>query len=165
MSYMRRFWLVGVVALLAVAVAAPGQSKSSANINVTLKIIQGVTERHPHPPDGDAGDVFSVVLTLFAIKPEFGMPAEARVGRMTFSYVLHGKCSAKFGEGCKGTVDVQTQSKLPDGTINAAAKDLPIRAPFVVSIKKGTGRYTGAKGQIVIAPEGQARNVYQITLP
>jgi len=161
---MRRVGLVGIVALLAAAVAVPGESKSSTNINVTLKIIQGVTKRIPHPPDGDTGDVFQVVLTLFAIKPEFGKDAEARVGQMTFSYVLHGKCSAT-GTGCKGTVDVQTQSKLPDGTINAAANGLPIRAPFIVLIKKGTGRYAGAKGQVVIAPEGQARNIYQITVP
>jgi hypothetical protein len=164
MTRVKRLVLIGLVVLLAGAVAAPSQSKSAANIQVTLKITQGVTERIPHPPDGDAGDVFSVILTLFAIKPEFGMPAEARVGQMTFSYVLHGKCSAT-GTGCKGTVDVQTRSKLPDGTITAAASGLPIRAPFIVSIRKGTGRYAGAKGQIVIAPEGQARNIYQITLP
>jgi hypothetical protein len=47
----------------------------------------------------------------------------------------------------------------------AAADGLPIRAPFIVNINRGTGRYTGARGKIVIAPEGQARNVYQITLP
>jgi hypothetical protein len=162
---MRRFWLVGVVALLAVAVAAPGQSKSSANINVTLKIVQGVTKRIPHPPNGDEGDVFQVVLTLVAIKPEFGKDAESRVGSMTFSYIMHGVCGTKVGEGCKGTVDVQTRSNLPDGTIMAAADGLPIRAPFIVNINRGTGRYTGARGKIVIAPEGQARNVYQITLP
>ena len=165
MTRVKRLSLIGLVVIVAAAVAAPGQSTSSANINVTLKITQGVTERIPHPPDGDAGDVFSVVLTLFAIKPEFGMPADARVGQMTFSYVLHGKCSAKFGEGCKGTVDVQTRSKLPDGTITAAANGLPIRAPFIVSIRDGTGKYSGAKGQIVIAPEGQARNVYVIKIP
>ncbi len=124
-----------------------------------------MTERIPHPPDGDAGDVFAVDLTLFAIKPEFGKPADARVGKMRFSYVLHGSCSATVGEGCKGTVDVQTRSQLPGGTIMAAGNKLPIRAPFVVTISKGTGRFLGAKGKIVIAPEGQARNVYQITLP
>jgi hypothetical protein len=84
---------------------------------------------------------------------------------MTFSYIMHGVCGTKVGEGCKGTVDVQTRSNLPDGTIMAAADGLPIRAPFIVNINRGTGRYTGARGKIVIAPEGQARNVYQITLP
>jgi hypothetical protein len=166
MTSMRRLLLfaVAIASLLTASVAAEGQSRSSANIQATVKITQGVTKRIPHPPDGDTNDVFSVVLTLFAIKPAFGKTEDQRIGDMTFSYVLHGKCGS-FGEGCKGTVDVQTRTRLPDGTLTAIGNALPIRAPFIVTINKGTGRYAGAKGRILIAPEGQPRNVFEITVP
>jgi hypothetical protein len=157
--------LVALVPLLAGSVATASQSQGSPNMQVTLKITQGVTHRSPRPPAGDTNDVFSVLLTMFAIKPEFGREAESRVGSMTFSYVMHGVCGTKVGEGCKGTVDVETRSQLPGGTIMAAAKGIPIRAPFIVNVSRGTGRYAGAKGRIVIAPEGQARNIFEIRLP
>jgi hypothetical protein len=83
---------------------------------------------------------------------------------MSFSYLLHGSCSVS-GNGCKGTVDIDTMTKLPGGTLTAVAKRTPIKQPFVVAIKSGTGRYKGAKGNVVIAPDGAARNVYNITLP
>jgi hypothetical protein len=156
--------LVALVPLLAGSVATASQSQNKP-MQVTLRINQGVTHRSPRPPAGDKNDVFSVLLTMFAIKDEFGREPDSRVGAMTFSYVMHGTCGTEFGEGCKGTVDVQTRTQLPGGTINAAAKGIPIRAPFIVNINRGTGRYAGAKGRIVIAPEGQARNVFEMTLP
>ena len=64
---------------------------------------------------------------------------------MSFSYLLHGSCSVA-GNGCKGTVDIDTMTKLPGGTITAGTKGAPIRQPFVVAIKSGTGRFAGAKG-------------------
>ena len=54
-------------------------------------------------------------------------------------------------------------TKLPGGTITAVAKRVPIRQPFVVKITGGTGKYLGAKGKIVIAPDGAARNIYNIS--
>jgi hypothetical protein len=73
-------------------------------------------------------------------------------------------CSVS-GNGCKGTVDITTTTKLPGGTITAVVKGTPIRQPFIVKINKGTGRYKGAKGTVVIAPDGAARNIFKITLP
>ena len=133
-------------------------------MSITLRIIQGVTVRHAHPPDGDSGDVFSVDLTLLTIKNDFDAAPNTRVGNMNFSYLLHGSCSVA-GNGCKGTVDIDTMTKLPGGTITATTKGTPIKQPFVVAIKSGTGQYQGAKGTVVIAPDGSARNVYNITLP
>ena len=140
------------------------QSGKVSKLSITLRIIQGVTVRHPHPPEGDAGDVFSVDLTLFTIKNDFDTAPNTRVGNMHFSYLLHGTCS-DAGTGCKGTVDIETTTKLPGGTLTAVAKGTPIRQPFVVAIKSGTGKYKGAKGNIVIAPDGAARTVYNIKLP
>jgi hypothetical protein len=167
----RRLAVLGLVLGLAATVAATGLgaggtggSKKASKMNITLKIIQGVTVRHPHPPAGDAGDVFSVELTLLTIKNDFDAAPNTRVGNMSFSYLLHGSCSVA-GNGCKGTVDIETMTKLPGGTITAIAKATPIKQPFVVAIKSGTGRFKGAKGTVVIAPDGAARNVYNITLP
>ena len=139
-------------------------AKKASKMNITLRIIQGVTFRHPSPPEGDAGDTFSVDLTLFTIKDEFDAAPNTRVGNMKFSYLMHGSCSVQ-GNGCKGTVDITTTTKLPGGTLNAGIKGTPIRQPFVVAIRGGTGRYKGATGNVVIAPDGAARSIYNITLP
>jgi hypothetical protein len=156
--------LVFLVAAVTVAATSQSASKPSKQ-TVTFRIIQGVTQRQPHPPQGDAGDVFWVDLTLFTINGDLpNISPNTRVGNMRFSYLLHGTCS-DTGSGCKGTVDIETMTKLPGGTITAVAKGTPIRQPFVVAISKGTGRYKGAKGNVVIAPNGAARNVYNITLP
>jgi len=170
----RRLAVLGLVLAVSATVAGAGLAargahsatgaQAASKMNITLKIIQGVTIRHPHPPDGDAGDVFSVDLKLLTIKNDFDAAPNTRVGNMSFSYLLHGSCSVA-GNGCKGTVDITTMTKLPGGTITAEARSTPIKQPFVVAIKSGTGRYKGAKGNVVIAPDGAARNVYNITLP
>jgi len=163
--------LLLVVAGVAVAAGqgadSKGAAKKSGKVNsqsITLRIIQGVTVRHPHPPNGDAGDVFSVDLTLFTIKNDFDTAPNTRVGNTHFSYLLHGSCS-DAGTGCKGTVDIETNTKLPGGTLTAVAKGTPIRQPFVVQINGGTGRFKGAKGNIVIAPDGAPRTVFNLKLP
>jgi hypothetical protein len=170
-SPMKRLTVLALVTVVAAAAVGAGQgarqaaeSPKAADLNITLRIIQGVTQRVPGPPAGDAGDTFWVDLTLFTIKDEFDAAPNTRVGNMRFSYLLHGSCSVS-GNGCKGTVDITTTTKLPGGTITAGVKGTPIRQPFVVSINKGTGRYKGAKGTVVIAPDGAARNIFKITLP
>ena len=134
---------IALVLLLAAVVA--GEVQSASKLVVTVRIDQGVTIRHPNPPPGDAGDRFSVDLTLFTIKPDFDTAANKRVGNMNFSYILHGSCS-DVGTNCKGTVDITTVTKLPGGTIKAVNFGGPIRQPFIVTIKGGTGRYAGAGG-------------------
>jgi hypothetical protein len=168
---LRRLAVLGLVLAVSATAAGAGlasrgasDSQKASKMSITLKIIQGVTIRHAHPPAGDSGDVFSVDLKLLTIKNDFDAAPNTRVGNMNFSYLLHGSCSVA-GNGCKGTVDIETMTKLPGGTITAVAKGTPIRQPFVVSIKSGTGRYKGATGNVVIAPDGAARNVYNITLP
>ena len=170
----KRLGILGLVLALGATAVAAGQSapgkqgagvkQNASKMNLTLKIIQGVTVRHSHPPEGDAGDVFSVDLTLLTVKNDFDAAPNTKVGNMSFSYLLHGSCSVA-GNGCKGTVDIETMTKLPGGTITAIAKGTPIKQPFVVAIKSGTGKYKGATGNVVIAPDGAARNVYNITLP
>jgi hypothetical protein len=162
---MKRLTVFLLVLLVAAAAVAPGQgARGASKMTVTLRIIQGVTQRIQAPPDGDAGDTFWVDLTLFTTKNDFNAAPNTRVGHMRFSYLLHGSCAAN-GNGCSGTVDITTTSKLPGGTLTASIKGTKIRQPFVVKIKSGTGRFKGAKGTIVIAPDGAARNVYNIRLP
>ncbi len=158
----KRLATLALVLLVAAAAAAEGQSKSK--LVVTLRIDQGVTIRHPNPPPGDPGDRFSVDLTLFTINADFDASPNKRIGNMNFSYILHGTCS-DFGTNCKGTVDITTVTKLPGGTITAVNNGGPIRQPFIVTIRGGTGRYAGARGNIVIAPDGAKKNIYNITLP
>jgi hypothetical protein len=158
--------LTFVLCLAIAAVAGAGQGAGKPNKQtLTLRITQGVTVRHPHAPAGDAGDVFSTDLTLFTTTDDLDVGPNKKVGNMSFSYLLHGSCSSVVGNGCKGTVDINTMTKLPGGTITATSIGVPIRQPFVVAIKGGTGRWAGAKGSVVIAPDGAAKNVYNITLP
>src|SRR5262249_60119011 len=86
------FALVLAAAIVGAGAGSPGTQKAN-KMSITLKIIQGVTVRHPHPPAGDAGDVFSVKLTLLTIKPnDFDAAPNTRIGNMDFSYLLHGSC-------------------------------------------------------------------------
>jgi hypothetical protein len=155
--------LAALTFVLLLATPALAGSQNSSKLNVTLRIIQGVTIRHPNPPAGDVGDRFSVDLTLFTVKDEFEKTPNTRVGNMNFSYILHGSCS-DFGTECKGTVDITTLTKLPGGTITAVNNGGPIRQPFVVKVRSGTGRYAGAKGNIVIAPDGAPKITYSLTV-
>jgi hypothetical protein len=159
----QRLAALSLVLFLAAPAAAGSQSESK--LNVTLRIIQGVTQRHPHPPEGDVGDVFSVDLTLFTLNDgDFDAAKSTRVGNMNFSYLLHGSCSV-VGTSCRGNTDITTVSKLPGGTITAVGNKVPIRTPFVLTIRSGTGRYAGAKGTVIVAPDGAPKNIYNITLP
>jgi hypothetical protein len=154
---------VGVLAVLAALL--PAGAQTTTGLDFTVRITQGATFRHPHPPPGDAGDVFSTTLTLFADEPAFGRAKGARLGTMTFSWTFHGACSTS-GAGCTGTSDMDTLTKLPGGTITASGTNVPLsRFPFVVPIQKGTGRFAGASGSIAIAPAGNAESIYKIRLP
>jgi hypothetical protein len=158
---------VGLVSVLATGVVGAGQSKDAkravhANMTFTVRLIQEATYRHPHPPDGNVGDVFSTTLRLFAVGPLFGKPDKAYVGTMSFSYTFQGACSSA-GAGCKGTTNLDTLSKLPGGTITANGNNVSLgRLPYVVPILRGTGTFAGASGTVSIAPSGAATEVYTI---
>jgi hypothetical protein len=160
----RTLALTALAALVAACVSLAADAKPGATTTLTLKISQGPTFRHPHPPDGDANDQFSTTLTLFTIGSMFDKPDNTKVGAMTFAYVLHGTCSST-GESCRGTADITTSTRLPGGTITASGKAIPLHVPFLVPIRSGTGRYAGATGVVQVAPNGAPRNIYKIKLP
>ena len=76
---------LALVAILAATTAAGAESSHRSVVKFTVKISQGPTFRHPNPPDGDAGDVFSTTLTEFATGSLFGKAAGTKVGSMSFS--------------------------------------------------------------------------------
>jgi hypothetical protein len=160
----RTLALTALAALVAACASLAAEAKPGPTTTFTLKISQGPTFRHPHPPDGDANDQFSTTLTLFTIGSMFDKPDNTKVGAMTFAYVLHGTCSST-GESCRGTADITTSTRLPGGTISASGKAIPLHVPFLVPIRSGTGRYKGATGVIQVAPNGAPRNIYKIKLP
>lgn len=150
---------------LAAAFAGSAQPAHHSVLKFTVRITQGPTFRHPHPPPGDAGDVFSTTLTEFTTSSIFGMGEGKKVGSMSFAYVLHGSCSSAAA-GCTGNSDITTLTTLPGGTLSAAKKAVPFsRAGFVLPIQSGTGKFKGATGVIAVAPNGQAVTTYSITLP
>jgi hypothetical protein len=155
--------LVGLILLVPPVLSAQGQRTSS--VVLKFKIIQQATFRHPHPPDGDAGDGFSTTLILINIGDQFGKPTGRRVGTMTFAYTLSGACGAD-SPGCRGTTNIQTFSKLPGGTITADGTKVPLGVrPFVVHVLKGTGTFKGATGSVAIAPFFQSTETYTLSVP
>ena len=158
-----------VVALLlatgdaAVAGARTAEPAVRAPMTFTVRLVQEATYRHPHPPDGNAGDVFSTTLRLFAVGPLFGKPDQAFLGTMSFSYTFAGLCSST-GPGCKGTTNIDTVTKLAGGTITANGQNVSLgKLPYVVPIRGGTGAFAGAGGTVSIAPSGSAREIYRLT--
>jgi hypothetical protein len=161
----RSLTALALVALLAAATAGSARPAHHSVLKFTVRISQGPTFRHPHPPAGDAGDVFSTTLTEFATSTIFGTGGGKKVGEMSFSYVLHGTCSSTAA-GCSGNSDITTVTTLPGGTLSAARKAVPFsKAGFVLPIQSGTGKFKGATGVIAVAPNGQALTTYSITLP
>lgn len=163
---MKRFLAaVALVSVLAAVSAAAGQSKGGPLV-FKVRLIQEATYRHPHPPAGDAGDVFSTTLRLFAIGTEFGYPDNTPIGTMAFSWSFTGtfQCGSS-APGCKGTTSLQTVTKLPGGTLTANASKVNLATGLVVPILSGTGIFKGATGSISIAPAGIAVDVFHIVLP
>jgi hypothetical protein len=157
-----RVVLLALVALvLAVPAAAAGKSHTET---LVLGIAQHGTVRTPHPPLGDAGDVFTTTLLLSNTTAALGKPAKASVGAMTFQYVLHGTCST---ESCAGaTADIVATSRLPGGTIVATANGVKLgRPPILVPITRGTGAFKGVTGMLAVGAASSPINTYKLKLP
>jgi hypothetical protein len=163
---LRRVLAVGLVAVAVAGVlgaeaqAAPGQATKS--VVITVRLVQEATYQHPHPPP--IGLVLSTTLKLYAVGTVLGLPNNTYLGTMSFTYQLHGTCSAG-GDGCTGTTNLQTMTTFPGGTISAGGASISLSAGLVVPIEKGTGAFKGASGSIDIAPGGQASSIYHLTLP
>jgi hypothetical protein len=160
---MRRLTLLAVVALVGAAVPAQGQT-ASRSVVLHFTIFQQATHRHVHPPAGDAGDSYSTKLILTNAVAQMGKAVGGHEGSMDFAYTLSGSCAG--GGGCTGTTDIQTLTHFLDGTITAASKNVPLgKRPFVVKVISGTGAYKGVTGRVEIAPKGDPKTDYFLTLP
>jgi hypothetical protein len=161
---MRRLVAISVAALAACFVLAGQARPASHTLVLKLGIEQHGTTRTPHPPLGDAGDVFTTTLLLNNTAAALGKGSGASVGAMLFSYVLHGTCST---ESCAGaTADITATSRFPGGTVIAIAKGVKLgRPPIVIQITKGTGTYKGATGEVTIGAASSPFNTYRIVLP
>jgi len=165
---MRRY-LIPLVLSLAFAglVAAAGQGATPGKGPITFKVslIQEQTVRHPHPPDGDAGDTFSTTLRLNAVGTVLGFPAGTPMGTMSFTWgPLNGSCSTNAAE-CSGTTNILTLTKLPGGTITANGINVSLAKGIIVPVQSGTGIFQGVKGTIYIAPNDVAVDIFKLVMP
>ena len=159
----RRLTLLGVVLLLGAAVPAQGETATKTLV-LHFTIFQEATHRHVHPPAGDAGDSYSTFLILTNAVAQLGKAVGGHEGRMSFAYTLSGSCAATAG--CTGTTDIQTVTHFLDGTVTANSSNVPLgKRPFVVKVISGTGAYKGVQGRVEIAPKGDAKTDYFLTLP
>lgn len=170
---MRRFLSLTVISAAAIAACLfmAGQARSASHARSTshvlllkLAIQQHGTTRTPHPPLGDAGDVFTTTLLMNNTVAALGKGPGASVGAMLFSYVLHGTCST---ESCAGAnADITAISRLPGGTVTGIEKHVELgRPPIVIPITSGTGAYKGASGEVTIGAASSPFNTYRIVLP
>ena len=159
-----------IVAMLAGIGATAGQGAKgtgakSGPLSFKVKLVQEATYRHPHPPDGNAGDTFSTTLRLFAIGNVLGFPDKTPMGTMAFTWgPLNGACSTAAAS-CSGTTNLLTVTKLPGGTITANGLNVSLAHGLVVPIQSGTGIFKGVKGTISIAPQGVAEDVFNLVMP
>jgi hypothetical protein len=151
--------------LVAGAVVSQGQGAKKGPLVFKVRLIQEATYRHPHPPDGDPGDTFSTTLRLFAIGNVLGFPDRTPMGTMLFTWgPLKGACSTAAAS-CSGTTNLATVTKLPGGTITASGDNVSLSHGLVVPIQSGTGIFKGVKGNIQIAPQGVAEDVFNLVMP
>jgi hypothetical protein len=159
----RRFTLLALVLLLGAAVPAQGQTATKTLV-LHFTIFQEATHRHVHPPAGDAGDSYSTTLVLTNAVPQLGKGVGGHEGSMSFAYTLSGSCGTTAG--CSGTTDITTVTHFLDGTITANGTKVSLgKRPFVVQVVSGTGAYKGVKGRVEIAPKGDPKTDYFLTLP
>jgi hypothetical protein len=159
----RRFTLLALVLLLGAAVPAQGQTATKTLV-LHFTIFQEATHRHVHPPAGDAGDSYSTTLVLTNAVAQLGKGVGGHEGSMSFAYTLNGACGTTAG--CTGTTDIATVTHFLDGTITANGTKVSLgKRPFVVQVISGTGAYKGVKGRIEIAPKGDPKTDYFLTLP
>jgi hypothetical protein len=149
------FCVLGLV-LGSVAVAQAG-ARAAQKDQIKTRLIQEATWHLPNA-------TYQTQLRLFAIGPTLGKNDGQFLGTMEFTWKLHGVCSSSAAS-CSGTADLVTVTKLPGGTISAAGKGLSISKGFIVPIQSGTGTFKGVSGTIDIAPNGQAEDVFNLTLP
>jgi hypothetical protein len=149
---------------MAFLVFAGQASSAKKTLTLRLAIQQHGTTREPHPPLGDAGDLFTTTLLLNNTVAALEKPAKASVGAMIFKYILHGTCSTTDCNGA--TADITTISRLPGGTVTAAENGVKLgRPPIIIPIVKGTGAFKGATGNVVVGAESSPFNTYKIVLP
>jgi hypothetical protein len=159
----RRFTLLAFVLLLGAAVPAQGQTATKTLV-LHFTIFQEATHRHVGPPAGDAGDSYSTRLVLTNAVAQLGKGVGGHEGSMSFSYTLSGSCGTTAG--CTGTTNIQTVTHFLDGTITANGIKVSLgKRPFVVQVVSGTGAYKGVKGKVEIAPNGDPKTDYFLTLP
>ncbi len=143
-----------LIAARAAAVALPATVQSTRSpVVITVRLIQEATYQYPHPPP--VGLVLSTTLRLFAVGTTLGLPNNAFLGTMSFTYQLHGTCSAST-TGCSGTTNLVTLTKFPGGTITANGNHISLSHPLIL-VKSGTGIFKGVTGTIDIVPEGAGK--------
>ena len=162
---MRRYFLPILLALaLAVSAAATSQG-AKGPLQFQVKLVQEATVRHPHPPNGDAGDTFSTVLKLNAIGSVLGFPNGTPMGSMSFTWgPLKGACSSNSAE-CNGTTNILTLTRLPGGTITANGINVSLSHGIILPVQGGTGIFKGVKGTVYVAPGGDHVDIFKLQMP
>ena len=107
------------------------------------------------PPKGPSkGDVYGGRFRLLNVVPQFGQQVGAAVGTEHSSLTLTSRTMARIS----GVVT------LPGGTIlyNGEGR-LGSNAP--IPVVRGTGRFAGARGTLIVGAGSSPLNTYRLTFP
>jgi len=164
---MKRLLFICMTLSLLVGVPAVAAKTTSKPLVLKVTLIQEATSRKIEPPDGNAGDIFSNTLRMFAEGETLGFKDGTPLGRIAYSWWFTGNFSCSpSATGCVGTTNVRTLTKLPGGTITAGADKVSIGIHGeIIPIQSGTGIFKGVTGTVTIAPNSTAEAVYKLVLP
>jgi hypothetical protein len=143
------------VALVLACAAPVPAAVASRTLVIRLKSVtvsRSVAER---PPDGPSkGDVYSGRFRLLNAVAQFGRNAGAAVGSERSSLTLTSSTTAVVS----GVVS------LPGGTlVYRGGGRLGSNAP--IPVLRGTGRFAGARGSLIVGSGTSPLNTYRLTLP
>jgi hypothetical protein len=146
---------LAVVAVLALAITTPANAKT-----LTIKVTSVSTFYKPtdRAPKGTSkGDTIEYRDRLVNAAAQFGKKTGAPVGSDHGTMTFTGPHTARF----------VGLAALPGGTVtlNGQVVALPNNS-FAIPVTGGTGKYSGAKGYVVVGPgKKQALNTYALNLP
>jgi hypothetical protein len=140
--------LVTGVALF-VLLPAVGEARSARKLDIkVVSVLSGYSQ---------SGKSLRITDKLYNLVPQFGKPKGALVGSDSGTLRQAGQISASF----TGVV------RFPGGTMNVRGQVILGETVSNLTVTGGTGRFSGARGVVVIrglGAQGRASNIFHLTL-